>query len=447
MQSMDDTPQDAPQPEETPTQSTPPDQPTQSIVEAIGKHRKAKLDNAPRDASFKIILLAVVFGIFILGGVLFVLTRNIDNPNAQPTPTPTPTPAPNEPTPTPTPAPRGQRYVAFIKNDPQSNVYVVDVVGRNTQKLTDNTDDRVTYSLITWRSYDQMAYVQCGVAGGGCQVIARSITSGEETVIITNRQFSGGSIIRALRYDHEGDALAVYYESPDGRAFAVLFAEERQVTLKEFGQKTQREQTFMDQVSLTFSPDDRHIIVVTTLLSPNADSRFPTLYTFHTETGALLFGLGTNASIATGPHWIDNTTFYFEQSDQFMVKNIVTQGETVKIAANTKDIDVQTAYNKDYLIDDTIVYWTQLENGRSTLGTFPLNGRRPQFRDVSPNFYLPQWYSTTLVAALETREAVNNNAPSFVSTGKLMMVNVTASSSYELEPSGVVEFAIEPPKE
>jgi len=444
---MDESPKDATQPNETPQDSTSPAQSSSDIVEAIGKHKKAKLENAPRDASLKIILLAGLFGILIIGGVVYTLTQNISNPNAQPTPTPTPTPVPNEPTPTPTPAPRGQRYVAFIKNDPQSNVYVVDVVGRNTQKLTDNTDDRITYGHIAWSSYDQMVYVQCGVPGGGCQIIERSITSGEETAIVTNRQFPAGSTIRALQYSHKGDALAVYYESSDGRAFAVLFAEERQVTLKEFGQKTLREQVFMDEVSLTFSPDDKHVIVVTTLLSPNVDSRFPTLYVFNTENGASLFGLGTNDAMVTQPQWIDNGNFYFERSDQLMIKSIATQGETVKIAANSKNIDVQAAYDKQYFSDGTIVYWTQLENGRSTLGIYPLNGRRPQFQNTAPNFYKPQWYSATQVAALETRETIINNAPSFVSTGKLMMVNVTASSSYELEPSGVVEFAIEPPRE
>lgn len=444
---MDDSPKAPQQPDEEPQAVVPPEESPQDIIEAIGKHKKANLENAPRDASLKIILLACFFGILIIAGFLFVLSRNTGNPGAQPTPTPTPTPVPNQPTPTPSPAPRGQRYVAYIKNDPQSNVYVVDVVGRNTQKLTDNTDDRVIHSLIAWRNYDQMVYVQCGITGGGCQIVERSITSGEESVVVTNRQFPAGTVIRAFQYNHKGDVLAVYYESLDGRAFAVLFGEERQVTLKEFGQKTRREQEFNDEVSLTFSPDDKHILVVTTLLSPNPEPRFQTLYAFNTESGAALFGLGSNDAVVTTPHWIDSTNFYYEQADKFMIKNILTQGETVKVGANSRDIDIQHAYDKQYFFDDTIVYWTQLENGRSTLGTYPLGKRGASFRNTAPNFYKPQWYSATQVAALETREAMVGDVPGFIPTGKLMMLNLTASNSHELESSGVVEFAIEPPRE
>jgi len=444
---MDDAPQNPVQPEETPQDSVPPEQPEQDIVEALGKHGRAKIDTAPRDASLKIMLLAGLCGVLIIAGVVYVLSQNVSNPNAQPTPTPTPTPAPNQPTPTPTPAPRGQRYVAYIKNDPQSNVYVVDVVGRNTQKLTNNEDDRVIYSLIAWRNYDQMAYVQCGITGGGCQIVEQSITSGEEKVVVTNRQFPAGTTIHAFQHNHAGDVLAVYYESLDGRAFAVLFSEERQVTLKEFGQKARRDRVFMDEVSLTFSPDDKHILVVTTLLSPNPDTRFPTLYTFNTESGAALFALGNNDAIVTRPHWVDEDSFYFERLDQFIVKDIKTQGETVKVGANPRDIDIQQAYDKQYYFDDTIVYWTQLENGRSTLGTYPLGQRGASFRSTAPNFYKPQWYSATQVAALETREAMVGDVPGFTPTGKLMMLNLTASNSHELESSGVVEFAIEPPRE
>lgn len=431
-------------PPEQATQTPQPNQVKPTITEALGKHPKVAIAQAPGDVSKKILLLGAFFGILLVAVFLFLLTNRPSTEQDPLAPTPTPSPIDPTPTPTPTPAPRAQRYVAFIKNDPHSNVYVVESSGETTTKITNNSDDRTVYSLINWQAYDTMVYAKCGVSGGGCQIIKRSITSGEETVVIESRQFPAGTIIRALQYDNKGDTLGVYYEAPDGRAFATLFEDDRQISLKEFPVKNPREAEFADEISVTFSPDDAHVIIVTTVHSPNTDPKFPTLYVFNTDTGASLFGLGSNSLLAHAPHWTSNQTFLFSQDDQILEKNIRTQGEIIVLPTDTRNLEVSELYDGKYSTNNTLTFWTTLEDGRTSIG-ISTGSPLPNWLVLKTNnFYKPEWYSSTMVAALETREAPSGEQGTFLPTGRMMMINILNSSSYELTDTGVVDLAVEP---
>lgn len=371
-----------------------------------------------------ILIGGVVFFVILLIVVLIAATKMQDSSSPGTSiDALSPTPITQE-TPTET---RKFRYIAYIKEEGQQNIWVVDQQGTNKKQVTDNNESN-NYSLLHWKGYDELAYVVCKESGEDCAIIAKNVSTGEENSVVNP---SSREVFLAFRFNQIGEQIAYIERLSDGRSFVQLQQGDSTRTLKELLAPLAlgRDNNYSDETSLQFSPDGNHLLVINTFTQPNTAQNFLTLWVFEVETGRELFGIGTSTSFASDGAWLDNETIYYVHDNRLIQKNITNQGEITQTTfENLYDLQLSPTL-------DQLIFWSVTENKSGQLGTYSF--AKEQFEGNIIGFSHPQWINNTQVVAMETEE-------SSIQTGRLMMVNVKNSSTYELEPLGVTSFVIEP---
>ncbi|MCA9397568.1 hypothetical protein KC573_01960 [candidate division WWE3 bacterium] len=391
----------------------------------------------------KLKVVVILVGSIIVGAILFyagyLVSQQLNNPNQNTNVTPTPSiEVTNEPTPTPeeqvVPV-RGYRYVAFVKNETsEPNVWIVDNNGTNRRKISNNTDRNTTFPDITWRKFDTVGYAFCPETADACGIKSYSIYYENEITHVDPTDLPKDSRILTIDFDETGKNIAYIYTTADGRSFVQLINDNKQQTLKELPSSLGRGGTFNDDVSVTFSPDGRHLLVINTLTQPNSRQNYETLWVFETATGSEIIRDGKQNELATMGDWLSNDFIMYKRGQNYLRKNIATGGETPQ----GEFVD---RYNPTVSpVADVVTFWSYPVNRKTQIGTYNLESRR--FFAHTVDVYKPQWFSRNEVIALGTRET--SGEVSFTNTGRLLLVNISSNSLFELEAEDVDLFSVEP---
>ena len=212
----------------TPTEQSEPEMPLpEKILDPIEPTKKKK--------PFILIAIIVIVGLILIaiGLLMFMNNGNGLVPGVEPTPTPE---NGTEPTPTPTEqivAPeRGYRYVAYAKEDPNSNIWVIDTQGGNQKKITDNNDASTYYPQVDWKAFDIVVYTECSHITNVCSIWQTSIYTGQTESVVSADKFVTDAAILAFGISEDGNQVAYIYSVADGRAFVQLQKDGKSSTLK-----------------------------------------------------------------------------------------------------------------------------------------------------------------------------------------------------------------------
>jgi hypothetical protein len=174
-----------------------------------------------------------------------------------------------------------------------------------------------------------------------------------------------------------------------------------------------------DEISLSFSPDGKYLLVVNTSTQPNLNSDPVTIWVFD-DAGDIVERTGTRS--ATNASWFNSATYLYMEQGTVYKKNI--GGNAISIGP-LKGHNPQLSPDKSKL-----AYWYQSDDQQIFLSLFDIAGATSQ--DFMPDLIYPVWPSDDFIFAVKARVS-GDNYLGFDTEG-LVRINTNTKDEILIDP-------------
>lgn len=183
----------------------------------------------------------------------------------------------------------------------------------------------------------------CNTISVDCSVITRSLLTNEEKVELTADR------VQAIEWSPDGEILSYIDNSEIGTRLNIYDKQNAKEIFK-FTPALGRGGGLDDEISLSFSPSGKYLLVVNTAVVPNTQQDNTTIWVF-TKDGAPVDKVAKD--YATDASWISNDTYvYRSKSDIF--KRKITAEEEIIFTGET--LDILTFSDNKYLVGWNLSY-------------------------------------------------------------------------------------------
>ncbi len=309
------------------------------------------------------------------------------------------------------------KKIAYVK---ENSIWIINSDGSEKNQLTQPSNSIIR--SISWKNNKELSYIRCTLS---CQLLTVEPGSNLETIETEQPQ------ILTLNWNNAGNQLAYLYRLPDGQMKLDIKSKEASNTIKNFFAGPGRGGSLDDEVSIHFSPDDKHILVTNTLTTGNPQDK-NTIWVLDAYSGKEVLSIPiSEGGWPTQASWTENEKFIYKQGSQVLKRDISKQQPQLLV-------NIQNFYNPKALSDlDTIIYWSTTK----TLPELEISGEKDNF----PGFYKPQPLDGSHVIAIKAKKAEGEElVMPFISSGISVVETNSNEDPRELDLGEISDFAISP---
>lgn len=313
---------------------------------------------------------------------------------------------------TPSTPSAGLKKIAYVKDN---SIWSINSDGTNKLQMLQSSPNKFL-SQIVWKNFNTVSYISCDT---NCRVTNAGAETNIEVPETENQ-------ILTLGWNHAGNHLAYLYRLPDGQMKLDFKTNGVTNTVKNFFAGPGRGGSLDDDVSIYFSPDDKHVLVTNTLTSGNPQEK-NTIWVFDSSGKEILAIPIAENGWPTQARWAGPDSFIYKQGDNFYVQNL-------KNKIPTKLFYSQKSYNPIPFNGGTgqINFWVNTDD-------LPKVG-------TAVGFYKPEdlMNNTDLVVLKAKKVNLDEAILPFQADGLSIIKSTDGTLIRDLDSGEISEFAISP---
>lgn len=197
------------------------------------------------------------------------------------------------------------KKIAYVKDN---SIWSINSDGTNKSQMLQSSPNKFL-SQIVWKNLNTVSYISCDT---NCRVTNVGAETNIEVPETENQ-------ILTLGWNHAGNQLAYIYRLPDGQMKLNFKTNGVNNTVKNFFVGPGRGGSLDDDVSIYFSPDDKHVLVTNTLTTGNPQEK-NTIWVFDSSGKEILAIPIADKGWPTQARWAEPDKFIYKQGDNFYVE-------------------------------------------------------------------------------------------------------------------------------
>lgn len=375
-----------------------------------------------------IVLLVAILGLgSFLAWRLLVVSPTIPQGQSNQTPTPTPTLSVSTTS--------GQiKKIAYIKNNDQggNSVWIINSNGTNKEEISFmGPAVAPRHVALNWKDGNNLSYMGCDTT---CWIYTYNLPSKSAILEISLSKTIDDIQPLALSWNNAGDTLAYLYRLPDGQMKLNLKKDGTDNTVKNFFAGPGRGGSLDDDVSIHFSPDDKHLLATNTLTVGNPQDK-NTIWILEADTGKEVLAIPIGESgWPTQASWIENDEFIYKEGSSLKFNKVIKK-------SSKQDQVVKNFYNPNALSGE-IYYWVNTEN-LPFIGAI-LGGRGAPWgpKKVFEGYFRPLRIDEGIIALKAVKIEVEEQISPFKSSG--ISIFDFENKVLELDSGEISLFAVSP---
>lgn len=262
----------------------------------------------------------------------------------------------------------------------EGNIWTVTSDGTSLRQVTKDSDQIITYKALTYKNKNEIVFAKCRINENKCLINNKNLLTNEE-----KEEFNITGEVSKIAWNDTEKLLA--YTKTGEKENALYFIQKDQTKkIIDFEQSLGRGGGYNDELFLSWSANDKYLLVVNTLTQPNNKDDKTTIWVFD-KTGNLLTKI--NKGSASKARWIDNSGFIYQSGSVFQHD---INGQDKEIGSFEGIISS--------IRDKNILYWNSDDKGVISVKSYSLSNKTST--DVAKNISLPYWVNNDLVIGLKT---------------------------------------------
>lgn len=310
------------------------------------------------------------------------------------------------------------KIVAYTKDD---SLWLINSDGTGKVKVSDSYGKPT--GPMTWKDHHALSYVSCDKT---CS-IRTAIMQSENAPEIPDTE----NQILALAWNHAGNKMAYLYKLPDGQMKLNLKSGSVDNTIKNFFAGLGRGGSLDDDVSISFSPDDKHILITNTMTVGNPQNK-NTIWALD-QTGKELTSLAASGSAwPTQANWLDSETFVYKDGPSLYHEDI---DDTIRFFPNAS---IPNFYNPTTFNNEEVYYWVNTKD-LPYIGALNSSGKTTKLME---GYFKPVRISDHIIALKAGEASSDESLLPFKSIG-LSSIDAQ-NNTKDLDVGEIETFAVSP---
>ncbi len=366
----------------------------------------------------------VITIVLILVLIVFWGTRN--KTPEQPQPTKVPSSASPTATPyvsiSPSTTEAKKSLIVYLK---ENNIWSVKSDGTSLKQLTrDGDSTTIRYQALTFKGAEDLSFARCQSPDFVCEIVSKNLASGEEKVVYDPKEN-----ISAISWDEKGSILAYIGNSIEGVPTLTSVTDGTPKKTVVFEPGLGRGGGLDDEVSLTFSPDGKYLLVVNTVTQPNLANNETTIWVVNTQ-GEIVTSI--NKKFATDAIWDTSTTFIYRSAASVFRKNVTGSEQEL---ASLEGVDISLSTDKK-----NIIFWATSDSGVTATKTYSLESKTTT--EVRKDLIYSRFANKNIIIGVKTTPSTDSYFG--FSTQGLVSYNLLTQEEHLLDSStSISQFIVQ----
>lgn len=309
------------------------------------------------------------------------------------------------------------RLLVYLR---EGNIWTVKTDGTSLRQITrDAYLQNNSYLLPQIKEKNEIIFGNCLSSQSQCLLKNKNLETGDEKVILEPKMnisaFSGNKDLLAF--------IGIATQSSS----LYFFNQGISKKIIDFQPNIGRERKANDEISITFSPDNKHLLVINTITQLNKANDPTTIWVLD-RTG----NITTKINSATNAFWLDNNILIYNNSTNIWQKNIFgTEEKLADLTGNNYSLSPDKK---------KLLYWKINPNGTTTVNIYSLETKTDQ--EVVQGFAYPKWLDNKTIIGIKTTP--NKDAYLGFATNGLIVYNLETKEERILDSnSSIFQFIIQ----
>lgn len=381
--------------------------------------------SASKKPLFLIILLLVI-SVLILIALVFVLISSKNKSQKAPIPTVVPTQTQDTNVPTSVISPTTQVPNPLVVYIREGNIWSVKSDGTSVRQLTrDGDNNSIRYSSLDFINKEEIGFIRCETNINTCTIQNKNLTNNEEKTILKKE-----NSISVFTVDSNSKLIAYIGDNSEELPTLYFFENGNEKKILDFQASLGRGGGLNDEISLSFSTDNRYLLVVNTATQPNSVDDKKTIWVID-RLGNVIDSI--QKGFATDAVWDMTNRFLYKDGEAIFKKTV---GGLEESLGNLPGYDISISLDKK-----NILIWNVSDNGQTNLSSYVINSKSSS--ELKKDLGYPKWLDSKDVVAIKTAQS-SDSYLGFTTNG-LVKYNIDSKEEKVLDSnSSIYQFIIQP---